>query len=37
MIKDVIQSADVLQVILAPFEQTLIDLEQTPSPANCGR
>ena len=31
VIKEVIQSAGVLQVILAPFEQTLIDLEQTPA------
>ena len=31
VIKDVIQSAGVLQVILAPIEQTLIDLNQTPA------
>ena len=31
VIKEVIQSAGVLQVILAPFEQMLIDLEQTPA------
>ena len=29
--KEIIQSANVLQLILAPFEETLINLEQTPA------
>ena len=29
--KEIIQSANVLHLILAPFEETLINLEQTPA------